>query len=100
MSIRDPFTERFSSLPSKPLNLFAVPKSITSVFPFLRLMISSLSRNQEARLLMSSLYFRTGVRVSFIIFSEGQGTKLVLPLTGDRCVSNFHVFLFFQEYKL
>ena len=55
MSIRDPFTERFSSLPSKPLNLFAVPYSITSVFPFLRFMISSLSRNQEARLPMSSL---------------------------------------------
>ncbi|CAH3182322.1 unnamed protein product [Porites evermanni] len=29
-------------------------------------------------------YAGTGVRVSFIIFSEGQGTKLVLPLTGDR----------------
>ena len=55
MSIRDPFTERFRSLPLKPLNLFAVPNSITSVFPFLRLMISSLSRNQEARLLMSLL---------------------------------------------
>ena len=41
-----------------------------------------------------ALYFRTGVRVSFIIFSEGRGTKLVLPLTGDRCVSNFHVFYF------
>ena len=39
MSIRDPFTERFSSLPSKPLSLFAVPKSITSVFPFLRFVI-------------------------------------------------------------
>ena len=45
----------FCKSASKPLNLFAVPKSITSVFPFLRLMISSLSRNQEARLLMSSL---------------------------------------------
>ena len=55
MSIRDPFSERFSSLPSKPLNLFAVQNSISSVFPFLRLMISSLSPNQEARLSMSSL---------------------------------------------
>ena len=55
MSIRDPFTERFSFLPSKPLNIFAVQNSISSVFPFLRLMISSLSRNQKARLFMSSL---------------------------------------------
>lgn len=29
-------------------------------------------------------YAGTGVRVSFIIFSEGRGTKLVLPLTGHR----------------
>ena len=38
LDVRDPFTERFRSLLSKPLNLFAVPNSITSGFSFLRLM--------------------------------------------------------------
>lgn len=74
--MRDPFSERSNSLPPKPFNLFAFSDSMTSVFPFLRLMISTFSWNHSRRL------FKSSVRLFWItpkLLKDGD------VLATDRC---------------